>query len=197
MLILDVEASGTEYDKHSIISLGALDFRNPTNRFYEECRIWDGAHIMEGAREVHGLSDKDITDTKKQTEAQLIEKFLVWAEMLEDRTLGGQNVSFDRDFVKAAVERAGLNYSFAYRTVDSHSLAWMHMIRRGLEPPIDSEHKRSALNLDSILNYCGIPEEPKPHNALTGAISHAEVIHRLLYEKKFLPEFEKYNIPWK
>jgi DNA polymerase III epsilon subunit-like protein len=196
MLILDVEASGTEYHKHSIIALGALDLRNPKNRFYEECRIWDGAHIMDGAREVHGLSDEQITDPSKQTEAELVEKFVTWAESLEDKTLGGQNVSFDRDFVKAAAERAGLNYSFAYRTVDSHSLAWMHMIHRGEEPPIDPEHKRSALNLDAVLNYCGIPEEPKPHNALTGAISHAEVIHRLLYGKKLLPEFEQYGVPW-
>jgi len=196
MLILDVEASGTECNKHSIIALGALDLHNPENRFYKECRIWDGAHIMEGAREVHGMTDEEITDPNKQSEAELIKKFLAWAEPLEDKTFGGQNVSFDRDFVKAACERAGLNYTFAYRTVDSHSLAWMHIIKRGEKPPIDPEHKRSALNLDAVLNYCGIPEEPMPHNALTGALSHAEVIHRLLYGKKLLPEFDQHELPW-
>lgn len=196
MLILDIEASGTEYSKHSIVSLGALDLQNPTNRFYEECRIWDGAHVMDGALEVNGFTEEEITDPAKQTETELIKKFILWAELLEDRTFGGQNVSFDRDFVKAACERAGLNYTFAYRTIDSHSLAWMHIIKRGEVPPIDSEHKRSALNLDAVLNYTGIPEEPQPHNALTGALSHAEVIHRLLYDKKLLPEFEQYDIPW-
>lgn len=197
MLILDIEASGTEYHKHSIVSLGALDFNNPNNRFYEECRIWDGAHIMDGALEVNGFTEKEITDPEKQTEAELIQKFIDWAESLEDRTFAGQNVSFDRDFVRAACERAGLNYTFAYRTIDSHSLAWMHIVKRGEQPPIDSEHKRSALNLDAVLNYCGIPEEPSPHNALTGALSHAEVISRLLYDKKLLPEFEGFEIPWK
>ncbi|MCA9052051.1 MAG: 3'-5' exonuclease [Planctomycetaceae bacterium] len=197
MLILDVEASGTEYHKHSIVSLGALDFDNPENRFYEECRIWDGAHIMDGALEVNGFTEAEITDAQKQSEAELIEKFVAWSESLRDKTLAGQNVSFDRDFVRAACERAGLNYTFAYRTVDSHTLAWMHMVIRGEEPPIDAEHKRSALNLDAVLNYTGIPEEPTPHNALTGALSHAEVISRLLYGKKMLPEFEQYDIPWK
>lgn len=196
MLVLDIEASGTEYHKHSIVSLGALDFDNPVNRFYEECRIWDGAHVMEGALEVNGFTEAEITDPNKQTEAQLIEKFLAWAEGVRDRTFAGQNVSFDRDFVKAACERAGLNYEFAYRTVDSHSLAWMHMVSRGVEPPINKEHRRSALDLDAVLNYAGIPEEPMPHNALTGALSHAEVISRLLYGKKLLPEFEQYDIPW-
>jgi hypothetical protein len=47
MLVLDVEASGTNYEKHSIVSLGALDLRNPENRFYGECRIWDGADTGE------------------------------------------------------------------------------------------------------------------------------------------------------
>ena len=196
MLILDIEASGTEYHTHSIVSLGALDLRNPDNRFYEECRIWNGARIMDGALEVNGFTEAEITDPAKQTEAELIQKFIAWAEPLEDKTLAGQNVSFDRDFVKAACERAGLNYTFAYRTIDSHSLAWMHIIARGETPPIDVEHKRSALNLDAVLNYTGIPEEPHPHNALTGALSHAEVINRLLYGKKLLPEFEQYDMPW-
>ncbi len=196
MLVLDVEASGVNYNKHSIVSLGALDLQNPENRFYAECRIWDGAHISKEALEVNGFSEQEITDKNKMTEAELIRNFLDWSKQLEDRTLAGQNVSFDRDFVKAATERAGLDYPFAYRTIDSHSLAWMHMVKRGIQPPIDKEHKRSALDLDAILNYCGIPEEPKPHNALTGALSHAEVISRLLYDKKLLPEFEQYEIPW-
>ena len=197
MLILDIEASGTDYDKHSIVSIGALDLNNPDNRFYEECRIWDGAHIMDGALEVNGFTEEEITDVNKQTEEELIKKFIAWAEPLEDRTFGGQNVSFDRDFVRSACARAGLNYTFAYRTIDSHTLAWMHIIKKGEKPPVDEEHKRSALNLDAVLNYCGIPEEPQPHNAFTGALSHAEVINRMLYDRKLLPEFDAFDIPWK
>lgn len=196
MLILDVEASGTEPHVHSIVSLGALDFDNPTNRFYEECRIWDGAHIMDGALAVNGFTKEQITDAQKQSEAELIQKFYDWSRSVADRTLAGQNVSFDRDFVKHACDRADINYDFAYRTIDSHTLTWMHMSTRGFTPPIDPAHHRSALNLDAVLNYCGIPSEPEPHNALTGALSHAEVISRLLYGKKLLPEFEHLPMPW-
>jgi len=196
MLILDVEASGTEYDVHSIVSLGAIDLDNPENRFYEECRIWDGAHIMDGALEVNGFTKEEITDPKKQTEGELVQAFLEWSQHFDDRTLAGQNVSFDRDFVKAAAGRIGFSWDLAYRTIDTHSLCWMHMVKRGMQPPVDAQHKRSALNLDAILQYCGIPDEPQPHNALTGALSHAEVISRLLYDKKLLPEFEQFDIPW-
>jgi len=196
MIIIDVEASGTEYHKHSIVSLGALDFDNPSNRFYEECRIWDGAHIMDGALEVNGFTKDEITNENKQTESELVKNFLNWTSDVQDRTLAGQNVSFDRDFVRAAAERAGENWELAYRTVDSHSLCWMHIVKRGMRPEIDHKHHRSAMDLDYVLNYCGIPEEPMPHNALTGALSHAEVISRLLNDKKLLTEFDQYNIPW-
>jgi len=196
MLVLDIEASGTEYDKHSIVSIGAIDFSNPTYRFYEECRIWVGAHVMEGALEVNGFTEAEITDPTKQTEKELVTKFLTWSENLADRTITGQNPSFDRDFLKAAAERAGLNWDLAYRTIDTHSLCWMHIIKSGGEPPVDTEHKRSALDLDAVLNYCGIPTEPEPHNALTGALCHAEVASRLLYDKKLLPEFADFEIPW-
>lgn len=197
MLVLDIEASGVEPHVYSIVSLGALDVDNPANRFYAECRVWDGAHINDEALAVNGFTREQITDPTKQSESELIHKFYDWSRGVADRTLAGQNVSFDRDFVKYAMQRAGhLNYDFAYRTIDSHSLAWMHMVTHGITPPIDPEHHRSALNLDAVLNYCGIPSEPEPHNALTGALSHAEVISRLLYGKKLLPEFEQFDIPF-
>lgn len=198
MIILDVEASGTEYVKHSIVSIGALDFTNPSNRLYEECRIWDGAHIMEGALAVNGFTEEEIIDQTKQTEGELIQKFITWVEEseIEDRTFAGQNVSFDRDFVKFACERNHIDYPFAYRTIDSHTMAYMHIVKRGMQPPFDKKHHRTAFNLNAVLNYCGIPSEPKPHNALTGALSHAEVISRLLHDKKLLPEFEEFAIPW-
>jgi DNA polymerase III epsilon subunit-like protein len=196
MIVLDVEASGVEPHKHSIVSVGALDIANPTNRFYMECHVWDGAHIMEDALNVNGFTMDQVTDKSKPSEADLTHEFLRWSESVEERTLAGQNVSFDRDFLKYAAERAGhTEWPFAHRTIDTHSLAYMHMVERGQLPPV--RHRRSALNLDAVLNYCGIPEEPSPHNALTGALSHAEVIARLLYGRKLLPEFEQFDIPWK
>jgi DNA polymerase III epsilon subunit-like protein len=195
MIVIDVEATGVEAHKHSIVSVGALDLLHPTNRFYEECRVWDGAHIMEEALQVNGFTREQITDPKKQSEADLVHAFLHWSDSVEERTFAGQNVSFDRDFMKYAAERAGhTDWPFAHRTIDTHTLCYMHMIERGITPPV--QHRRSALNMDAVMNYCGIPAEPDPHNALTGALSHAEIIFRLLYGRKLLPEFIQYEIPW-
>lgn len=197
MIVLDVEASGTEYHVHSIVSLGAIEFENPENRFYQECRVWDGAHIMDEALEVNGFTREEIEDENKKSEADLVRAFLAWANAVGEKTLAGQNVSFDRDFVKAAAGRAHIDYDLAYRTIDTHTLAWMHMVKRDIDPPIDPIKQHSKLNLDAVLNYVGIPSEPEPHNALTGALCHAEVIARLLYDKPHLPEFSEYEIPWK
>lgn len=196
MIVIDVEASGTDSKKHSIVSVGALDLAHPENRFYMECRIWDGAHIMPDAMRVNGFTEAQITDATKPTEADLTHAFLDWAKDIEERTFAGQNVSFDRDFMREAAERAGhTDWPFAFRTIDTHTLCYMHMVQRGIQPPV--QHRRSALNLDAVLLYCGIPEEPNPHNALTGALCHAEVISRLLYGRKLLPEFMQYEIPFK
>ncbi len=196
MFVLDIESSGTDYQKHSILSVGAIDFHNPTNQFYDECHVWDGAHIDPQALEVNGFSEEEARDGSKKTEREVVLALIAWARDLKDWTIAGQNPSFDRDFVAAACRRAKIDYPFAHRTLDTHSLAYMHMVKRGIMPPFDEEHHRSALNLDVILQYVGIPMEPSPHNALTGAMSHAEVISRLLYGRQLLPEFEMYPIPW-
>jgi len=196
MIVIDVEASGVDYQKNSILAIGALDFSQPERRFYGECQMWVGAHFNEDAAVVHGLSLESATDPKKPTEGELVRMFLEWSQHMGDRTLAGQSVSFDRDSLKAACYRAHLPWDLAHRTIDTHTLCYMHMVRRGMEPPIDLQHRRSALNLDAILVYCGLGEEPKPHNALTGALCHAEVTSRLLYDRPLLPEFAAFPIPW-
>jgi DNA polymerase III epsilon subunit-like protein len=196
MIIIDIEASGVDYQKCSIIAIGALEFEKPNNRFYGECRIWDGAHMKPESSLIHGFSEESMTDSNKVSEGELVRMFFEWSQHMSDRTLAGQNVSFDRDFLKAACEREHIPWDLAHRTIDTHTLAWMHMVKRGLPPPIDEQHRRSALNLDVILNYCGIPDEPEPHNALTGALSHAEVASRLLNDTMLLPEFSEFPIPW-
>lgn len=197
MIVLDVETSGLVPHKHSILSIGALDLDDPTNQFYEECQVWEGAEIEDDALAINGFTREEITGqgSARQTEEGLIRAFVAWAtDRPTNRTLAAQNPSFDLEFVQAACKRAGIECPFAKRTIDVHSVVWTHMVVNGVAPPLDKH--RSALNLDTALRYCGIPEEPKPHNALTGAMCHAEVIARIAYTKNLLPEFSSFVIPW-
>lgn len=196
MLVVDVEASGLNSERHSILSIGAFDFDNPEARFYKECQIWPGAEIDSESLVITGFSIEEAKDPDKPDEAEITRAFLEWSQHLSDRTILGQNPSFDRDFLIAAAHRAHLAWDLAHRTLDTHTLCFMHMIKRGLPAPIDPQHRRSALNLEAVLNYCGLPAEPDPHNALTGAMCHGEVASRLLYGKNLLPEFAEFPIPW-
>lgn len=197
MLVTDCEMTGLEPTLHSIVSVGAVDFDHPERQLYEECRAWDGATVEDEALAVNGFTQEQVKDPSKQTEGELVHKFIAFAEGMPDMTIAGQNVFTDLYFLQAAAKRAGHTaWPFAHRIIDIHSLCYEHIIKRGLPPIVDSQKRHSALNLDAVLNYCGIPEEPKPHNALTGAKCNAEVISRLLYDKKLLPEFEQFPIPW-
>lgn len=192
MIVIDVEASGVSPEKNSLVSIGAVDFANPENRFYEECRIWDGAHIEKGALEVNGFTKEQITDPKKKTDREVLVSFLAWLAPIKDKTIAGHNPSFDRDFLKATASRYHINWPLAQRSVDLHSVCYFDMIKRGVALPASHEH--SAINLDAVLKYVGIPDEQKPHNALTGALVETEAFGRLFYGKSYLREFEKYAI---
>ncbi len=195
MIVLDVEASGLNPKADSIVSIGALDSENQKNRFYGECRVWDGAHLHEEALAINGFTKESLIDPTKQSEGQLVASFVEWALAIDtDRTLAAQNVSFDFSFIEAACTRAEIHFPFAKRTLDVHSLVWMHMVSHGHTPPL--MHNHSAISLDAALAYCGLPGEVKPHNALTGALAHAEVVSRVAYNKLLLPEYSTFPIPW-
>jgi len=194
MIIVDVETTGVDEVKHSILSVGAIDFANPSNQFYEECRVFDGAHIDDEGLAVNGFTREQAVDQNKQTDEALIKHFMEWAKSSSEYTFAGQNPSFDRDFLHRAADRYHLGWPFAFRTIDQHSVCFAHMVKQGIIPPVINNH--SDLNSDKIMQYVGIPVEPHPHNALNGAKVAAEALSRLLYDKKLLPEFEEFQIPW-
>ncbi len=194
MIVVDMESSGLDPVKHGLLSIGAVDFSNYKNTFYGECRLFEGGHIDKAALAVNGFSEGEIKDPKKQSDGELMSAFLEWAEACPEKTLAGQNPSADRDFLRAAACRNRIDWQFAYRVIDLHSIAYFHMLRRGISIPIMNEH--SALSLDKILLCCGLPEEPKPHNGLRGAILEAEAFYRLFYDENLFPEYKQFSIPW-
>lgn len=196
MLVVDVETTGTNPEKHSILAIGALEFENPTNQFYDECHAWDGAHIEEAALEINGFSMEEIHDRSRKSEAEIVTAFVAWAVAQRSWNFIGQNPSFDLAFIQSACHRAHIDYPFPHRSLDTHTLAYMHMVHRGITPPFRADKHRSDLNLDAVLRYVGIPEEPRPHNALTGALCHAEIASRLLHGRNLLPEFELFQVPF-
>lgn len=194
MIVVDTETTGTNPQKHSIVSIGAVDLEMPTERFYVECRIWDGAHIEQAALAMNDSDEASVKDASKPEEGEAVQSFFRWLENRENVLLAGQNPLFDIGFLQAAAGRHHINFQLAHRSIDLHTVAFFHMIKRKIKPPF--RDRKSDINSDNIMEYVGIPTEPKPHNALNGAIWEAEAFSRLLYDKCLLKQFSEFPIPW-
>jgi DNA polymerase III epsilon subunit-like protein len=157
-----------------------------------ECRIFDGAHVEKEALAVNGFKLDKLRDAKKKTDREVVEAFLEWMKTCNEWTLAGQNPSFDRDFLEQTAHRYHINWPLAQRTIDLHSVAYYHMTRAGKTIPSKNNH--SALNLDAILLYVGLPERNGSHNALEDAQLEAEAFSRLFTGKGLLPEFEDFAV---
>ncbi len=192
MIVVDIETSGIEPTRHSILSIGAVDFNDISREFNMDCRVFDGAHIDQDALDYNGFIKEQITNPSKPSEGEIVKLFLDWAKESSDHTLAGQNPSFDLDFLKAAAHRAKLDISIPKRTVDLHSVCLTHMILNKVIPPI--KNNRSDLDSDTIMQYVGISPEPRPHVAINGARIETEAFARLFYNKNILPEYKDFKI---
>jgi DNA polymerase III epsilon subunit-like protein len=193
MIVVDVETTGFNPEKNSILSVGALDFDKPLSQFYGECRMWEGALVNPEALKLNGFTLEQIIDNKKRTLNGLLFDFMKWIDGCNDLTLAGENPSFDRDFLNYSFEKCDYDFRIGMRTVDLHSLCYAHHLMRGLTPP--SKDRNSQLSGDMTLEYVGLPKEPRPHNAITGTKMEAEAFSRLIYGKPLLQEFGKYPVP--
>jgi len=193
MIVLDVESTGVDARLCSLLSVGAVDFDAPANCFYAECHKFPGAHVEKEAAEIHGFTVAQMEDEKKRTDREVLVDFLVWMRTCKEWTLAGQNPAFDRDFLQETAHRYHIDWPFAQRTVDLHSVAYYHMKGRGVEVPLLRNH--SALNLDRILAYTGLKVARGKHNALEDAKLEAEAFQRLFYGRSLLEECENFAIP--
>ncbi len=190
MIIVDAEMSGLSPLKNSIVSLGAVDFTHPERQFYGECRVWDGAEIDLESLAINGFTEADCHDKNRKSETELIKEFYEWIQPIADKTIAGQNVSFDAQFLNQALKRADIEWRFSFRTLDLHAVMYAQFLKEGREVPLKFD--QSALSLGKILTSLGLPEEPKPHIALNGAKYEAEAFSRIIYGKNLLPEFAQY-----
>ena len=193
MIIVDVESTGMDSRLCSLLSIGAVEFERPEHQLYIECRIFDGAHCEKEAQQVHGFADEQMRDPAKKTDREAVEAFLDWMKTCKEWTIAGQNVSFDRDFLKETAYRYHIDWPLAQRTVDLHSIAYYHYMKTGKGIP--QKHNHSALNLDAILMHVGVPVERGRHNALEDAKLEAEAFSRLIRGRGVLPEYGHCPVP--
>ena len=151
------------------------------------------------ALKVNGFTEEQVRFTNNYSLKESIGNFIKWSETCKEKTLAGHNVVFDVSFLKDSAYRSEIEWPLFLgrpgvdRSVDLHSLCYSHYLKRKLTTPI--KNTRSDINIDKVLNYVGLPNEPRPHNALRGTKFEAESFSRLIYGKGLLKEFQEYKIP--
>jgi DNA polymerase III epsilon subunit-like protein len=194
MIVLDIETSGEHPSRHSILSIGAVELSNPSNTFYMECGLEEGTAFDQTALDVNGFTKEEITSGKKPALKSVLGEFLKYVEKISERTVIGYNVAFDQYFLNYYFEVHGFGrFILGWRTIDLHALIYTSMLSRNVEIP--TRNGRSGITSDIALNYVGLPSEPRPHNALTGAKMEAEMTSRLLYGGNLLKEYAGFEIP--
>jgi DNA polymerase III epsilon subunit-like protein len=193
MIVLDIETTGLDPVRHSIIEIGAIEFENPQNVFNEKCQIWNGAEINADALEINGFRPDELSDPQILTQTDIIERFNHWLGSIYDRTIAGHNVDFDISFLNESCRRLNISFNYGKRKTDQHSLVYAHLLKRNIKPPL--KDGVSDLNSDFIMDYVGIPHEPKPHRAINGARYEMEALSRLIYGNRVFEEFRVYDVP--
>lgn len=197
MIVVDVETSDVSPYKGGLLSIGAVEFENPSNQFYGECHIDANTSVSPHALKVNGFTQKEITDISKPSQTELVNKFLEWTKPIKDKTLGGHSTAFDVGFLRAAYKKAGHDrFPLSMFFIDMHNIVYGHM-RKNLKAVPINKYGSFSITADRVYEYVGMPPEPKPHRGLTGAVMEAEAMGRLIYGKSIIKEFAQYPLPKK
>ncbi|MDP3027107.1 MAG: 3'-5' exonuclease [Nanoarchaeota archaeon] len=200
MIVVDIETSGLDFNKCGIWQIGALELENPANTFLEEARIDDEDEILNDSQakkkvlEVTGKTKEEFRDKSKQSQKQLLEHFFKWCENIKIKNFVCQNPQFDYSFIALVkAKKYGLLLTFPYRAFDLHSIAQLkHFEVKG---GFLIKEDKSDMGLTNILEFCGMRDNRKEHNALEDAKLTAEAFSRLVYGKSLFPEYAEFPVP--
>lgn len=182
MIAIDCETSGLDFQKHQILSIGAIDMeslqKGKRREFYGECYLEDNKTWEKEALTVNGFTEADLKNKTKKSLKELMQDFYNWIQECEEYTIMGQNVFFDKYFLEDSFKSSGIDFRFPHRIVDIHTLAFYVAKSKGVE--IEIKNKKMNFSLRNIAMMLSLPTEPFPHNALTGAKYDAEIYIRLV-----------------
>lgn len=177
ILVVDLETTGLDARKHSILQIGAVWLTGGEGEFSLNCRRAADTLIDPKAMEINGLSPERADDPSLPEEGEAVKQFLTWLGPLPC-ILAGLNPSFDRAFLQEAQYRKTFTSQavrrFPHRVLDLHSLAVSYALAKG--DPIPSR----GYYTDEIYAVLGLPPEPKPHVTITGARREAEALRMLM-----------------
>ncbi|MDE1869014.1 MAG: 3'-5' exonuclease [Candidatus Micrarchaeota archaeon] len=191
--VVDVEATGLDSRRCSIVSVGIVLYkdRNIIEQYFE-CKPFKDAFIDPEGLKINGTKRSELYSENRMNQKKMMTEIARILKAYKIHTIAGQNTSFDRDFLTEAARREGVKWDLTHRTVDLHSICYALLLERGKRIP--TKHGRNWLSASAMYRLLGMPTEPKPHNALTGARMEFEAMSRLVYGKSVLNDFKRFRV---
>jgi len=205
-IVVDIEMSGADLVKCGIWQIGAVDL-NTMEEFIEESRIDDEDIVKEEALKVIGKTEEELRDKEKQSQKELIKKFLNWADERKMKNLVCHHPQFDYSAIEIKRNKYGLKKVLGYKAFDTHSIAQEKFFELNNKFLIDEKENESDMGLHQVLELCGLPDkrlimcngkvaqDGEAHNALKDAKMTAECFSRLMFGKNLFEEYVKFEIP--
>jgi DNA polymerase III alpha subunit (gram-positive type) len=162
---VDVETTGTDPVKNGIVAIGACNFSN-RKEIYIENKIRPDALISDEALNINGFTRDEITQSYKIDEYSALCELIDYANENKLTIIVGKNPNFDYNFLKEIWLRNNENlkgFPFSYRVIDVTSFVITSCLQA--RNPIPEK----GFSSEFISNILDIEQEPKPHNALSGA----------------------------
>ena len=154
MIVVDVETGGLNPKENPMLSIGAVNESGKI--FYTEIKPTYGT-LNEQALEIN---DYNPTTWRNYDLKEELKTFFEWCN--NDTLLAGHNPSFDLGYIQESSKIVGLKCPFGYRTVDLHTASYLFCIKNNIS--------FEKLTSDEIYKLLGMKQEPRPHNALNGAL---------------------------
>ena len=199
-IAMDIETSGIDPVKCGVWQIGAYDM-NTGEEFLGEAKIDDEDQVLNDKNanktvfEVTGKTEEVLRDKNKQSQKDLIQKFLQWVKTRSSLNFLCQNPQFDISRIVIKADKYGFNIPFHFRAFDLHSIAQEKYYE--IHKNFLIKGNISDMGLKNILKFCGIEDKRKSHNALEDAKLTAECFSRIIYGKGLFEEYSGYKIPEK
>lgn len=188
--VIDLESTGlpdkrTPVESLAVLEVGAVDARG--RRFYRRVAMGRERIVQQGALECNGIDPLDL-GVGVSIESALID-LVDWLHVGKAGRwiMGGKNPQYDYSLLKAnwpgkdgfsadgrIMAGPSLSDVISRRCVDLHSLAYGMALRSRWDMSGDD------FSTDDIYRSLGLEPEPKPHNALRGALHEMEAFRRVL-----------------
>jgi DNA polymerase III epsilon subunit-like protein len=175
LIVIDTETGGFDPSKNALLSVAVVDSLD--NEAFTAIIRPNPEWICEPEALAKNGFTLDFLEKNGRPELDVMQDLALWLGTRRFSVMAGCNVTFDRDFLRAAFARNLLTWPMG-KMVDLQAAAWLAYEADALALPVGKDGQ-PRLSLDHIAASLGFSRSGKTHNALEDALMTLACFHRL------------------